>query len=84
MSVAEKTVHALNVIKRLNLNEVVSVTTDQIGPAKMQVNNLTELKGLTLTEEVYEDGCKQISTLIDGVMVFGVILSEQYLANTPF
>lgn len=84
MSVEEKTVHALNVIKRLDLNNVVSVTTDQVGPAKIQVHSLAELQGLNLSEEVYEDGCKRVSTVIDGVFVFGVILSEQYLANTPF
>ncbi|MGE7022026.1 hypothetical protein [Solibacillus cecembensis] len=84
MSVAEKTVQALSVIKRLDLNNVVSVTTNQVGPAKIQVNNLAELKGLDLSEEIYDDGCKRISTVIDGVLVFGVILSEQYLANAPF
>ena len=84
MSVAEKTVQALNVIKRLDLNNIVSVTTDQIGPAKIQVNNLSDLKGIEVSEEVLQDGCKRISTVVDGVLVFGVILSEQYLASTPF
>ena len=84
MSVAEKTVQALNVIKRLDLNNIVSVTTDQIGPAKIQVNNLSDLKGLELSEEIFQDGCKRISTVVDGVLVFGVMLSERYLASTPF
>ncbi|WP_341320345.1 hypothetical protein NSQ62_11830 [Solibacillus sp. FSL H8-0523] len=84
MSVAEKTVQALNVIKRLDLNNIVSVTTDQIGPPKIQVNNISDLKGLELSEEVFQDGCKRISTVVDGVLVFGVMLSERYLASAPF
>ena len=84
MTVTEKTAQALTVIKRLDLNTVVSVVVNQAGPTKIQVNDLAELKGLDLTENVLADGCKCISAVVDGVWVFGIILSAEYLSNLPF
>ena len=86
MSVADKAIQAVTVIKQLDLTSVIAVSTDNHGPARIHVSDLSDLKamGLDFDVQVDSEGCRHISTVVDNVMIFGVELSEQYLAGAPF